>query len=377
MGLFGGKKKSSSELPQEIEKIFEKIARVMEDEEFQNSMYSLSIKNQIVSGPDLDKLPDGVGEFGRSEGNPIPVNGPIGELVYLSNLRTKDGQRLLYHRLGSVGSIDIYETVSIDGSMWDILFFSMYHPRKSRIVPSAYSIANARERSLLYGTNRRVNSFPYGLQDAIRNTTVEMFGMPIRPPQVRQAEENVKFQRPREQGMRVRSLVIELNSPRDPQRKGRGINQVNTIHTKASTVEFHKDLQNTIQKYYKKNEVPIAVDDEGAKLLKALIEETGTNKPVLRRLNSWVSDKVITDEKVWEAVRPYLCIQLRKRMGNKAWIDTDGKPLDEGEAIAKFALVLLHVYVTDDVLVLMDKHKIPKPEFVVPSQWFSRRIQWD
>ena len=180
--LFGSKKKSSSELPPEIDKIFEKMARLMEDEECQNSMYPLSIKNQIIGGQDLDELPDGVGDFGRSDENPIPVNGPIGELVYLSSLTTQDGRR------------------------WDILFLSMYHPRKSRTAPSGYSIANVCERPLLYGTNRRVGSFPYGLQEAIRNTTAEMFGIPMRPPQVRQAEESVKFQRPHEQEDRVRSL---------------------------------------------------------------------------------------------------------------------------------------------------------------------------
>ena len=205
--LFSSKKKSSPEPPPEIDKIFEKMARLMEDEEFQDSMYPLSIKNQIIGGQDLDELPDGVGDFGRSDENPIPVNGPIGELVYLSSLTTQDGRRLLYHRLGSVDDIDIYETVSIDGRRWDILFLSMYHPRKSRTAPSGYSIANVRERPFLYGTNRRVGSFPYGLQEAIRNTTVEMFGIPMRPPQVRQAEESVKFQRPHEQEDRVRSLT--------------------------------------------------------------------------------------------------------------------------------------------------------------------------
>ena len=209
MWFFGGKKKSPSEPPQEISKIFEKMARMMEDEELQNSMYPLLVKNRIVGGQDLDELPDGVGVFGRSKENPIPVNGPIGELVYLSNLTTQDGQRLLYHRLGSVDDIDIYETVSIDGSRWDILFFSMYHLRKSRKAPSGYSIANVGEQPLLYGTNRWVDNFPYGLQEAIRNTTVEMFGIPMRPPQVRQAEENVKFQRPHEQEDRV--LICRLS----------------------------------------------------------------------------------------------------------------------------------------------------------------------
>ena len=67
--------------------------------------------------------------------------------------------------------------------------------------------ANLRNQPLLYGTNRRVDSFPNGLQDAIRGTTGEFFGIPMPPPQVRQAEETIKFQRPRGHEDRIRALT--------------------------------------------------------------------------------------------------------------------------------------------------------------------------
>jgi hypothetical protein len=210
--LFGGKGKSSSGMSPEIELIFEKLARLINDEDLQNSMYPLAVKNQIISGPAVDELPYGIGEFGQSEENPIPVNGAIGELIYLSSLKTQDGdQRLLFHRLGSVDGVDIYETVSIDGHTWDILFFSMYHPRKSHKAPSGYSIASTKEQTLLYGTNQRVKKFPYGLQKAIKVTTSEILGIPITPPQIRQAEENIKFQRPHDHENRCRSLITSVS----------------------------------------------------------------------------------------------------------------------------------------------------------------------
>jgi hypothetical protein len=37
----------------------------------------------------------------------------------------------MFHRLGSLGGIDAYEVVSLDGEVWDILFLDLYHPRKS------------------------------------------------------------------------------------------------------------------------------------------------------------------------------------------------------------------------------------------------------
>jgi hypothetical protein len=215
--LFGGKKKKSSGLPPEIERIFEKISRLMEDEKQQNSMYPPQIRDQIVGGHDVDELPYGEGDFGRTADNPIPVNGSIGELIYLSSLKTSGDARVLYHRLGSIDGIDIYETVSIDGQKWDLLFFSMYHPRKSRKSPSGYSIIKMSEQPLLYGTNSRVDNFPYGLQEAIRNTTAEIFGVPMPPPQVREAEEKVQFSRPGDHQERAQSTLSEVSGFRSTQ----------------------------------------------------------------------------------------------------------------------------------------------------------------
>lgn len=190
----GAKKKPSSGLSPEVARIFEKINRVMTDENLQNSMYPAILRDKIAAAPAVDEIPNAAGEFGRSAENPIPANGPIGELVYLSQLQIEGtDQRLLYHRLGSVRAIDIYETVSIDGRTWDILFLSLYHPRKSRKAPRSYVIADPRSQPLLYGTNRRVEHFPYGLQKAIGETNKEFFGIALPPPQVRIAEESTKF----------------------------------------------------------------------------------------------------------------------------------------------------------------------------------------
>jgi hypothetical protein len=102
------------------------------------------------------------------------------------------------------------KTISIDGGKWDILFFSMYHPRKSRKAPAGYALAEPRSQPLLYKTNRRVERYPYGLQEVIRQTTEEMIGIPLPPPQVRQAEENVRFQRPREYDERIKIATAHV-----------------------------------------------------------------------------------------------------------------------------------------------------------------------
>ena len=214
--LFGGKKQSSARFPPEVSQVIEKVVELMEDESLQNSMNHPMTKDQIVGGLEVDQLPHGIGEFARSGENPIPVNGVLGELAYLSPLKTQDtNKRLLFDRLGSVESLDVHETVSIDGRQWDILFFSMCHPRKSRKAPAGYTLAAPRSQPLLYGTNRRVEGLLYGLQKAIRQTTKETIGIPPPPPPVRQAEESVRFQRPREHEERIETATANAEGFRN------------------------------------------------------------------------------------------------------------------------------------------------------------------
>jgi hypothetical protein len=96
----------------------------------------------------------------------------------------------MFHRLGSLGSIDVYETVSLNGAEWDILFLDLYHPRKSRYTPQGFRMASQAEREgLLFGANEFVASFPDRLQDAIANTYQRLVGVRMRTRQVREAVE--------------------------------------------------------------------------------------------------------------------------------------------------------------------------------------------
>src|SRR3546814_16452740 len=88
------------------------------------------MKVMLESAPAYDKDPNGSGPFGFTETNPIPVNGPIGQLAYLSRLETQSGQRILFHRLGAIDKVDVFEAVTFDGSGWFIFFFDLYLPRQ-------------------------------------------------------------------------------------------------------------------------------------------------------------------------------------------------------------------------------------------------------
>lgn len=152
--LFGG-----NEGDRALREAFEQIERILEDEQFQLDMIHPAMKAIIESRPAYDQDPNGVGPFGFSETNPIPVNGPIGQLAYLSKLETASGERILFHRIGSVDTIDVFEAVTFSGSEWFILFLDFYHPRRSRITPDGFRFTQ--EIGQFSGFHKFCPNFPY------------------------------------------------------------------------------------------------------------------------------------------------------------------------------------------------------------------------
>jgi hypothetical protein len=129
------------------------------------------IRQQIVSGEDCDQISGASGEFGKNENNPVPVNGIMGEIKYLNRLRHK-GKGFIFHRLKSIdkihdGLIDVYEIVSVDGLYWDVLYFDMYHPRRSTLAPGGYSFSDFHpmfsKLAVGFGANEFDKEFPFGI----------------------------------------------------------------------------------------------------------------------------------------------------------------------------------------------------------------------
>jgi hypothetical protein len=152
--LFGGSKEDKA-----LKEAFEIIHRIIEDENYQNQSLHPLIKDRILNSPAYDKDPNGTGPFGLSENNPIPVNGPLGELSYLSRLETTKGERILFHRIGAINTIDVFEAVTFSGSEWFIFFMDFYHPRRSRITPDGFLFT--KEVPQFSGFHKYCANFPY------------------------------------------------------------------------------------------------------------------------------------------------------------------------------------------------------------------------
>lgn len=173
--LFGNKKSKEEE---EKEKIFRKIARLLNDDDFQNSMLPPMFRGPILSGTSVDQLANGSGEFGFSPTNPIPCNGSLGEVTYLSRLLYGPQQeKVFFHRLGSIqGNIDKYELMTLSGKR-AIVYLDMYHPRKSRLAPKGFSLQP--DTILIRGINQNLSMFPHNLHQAIMEFTKRSIGFPL------------------------------------------------------------------------------------------------------------------------------------------------------------------------------------------------------
>ncbi len=129
--------------------------------------------SHFLNGESCDQITGGYGEFG-SITNPIPVNGPMGEIKYLGKLRKDSGLQIFFHRTCSALSqitsnmVDIYEIVCVDGTSWNQLCFCMYHPRRSNMAPNGYYLQPVDKKlgmdlPYVYGINEFVEDFPFSL----------------------------------------------------------------------------------------------------------------------------------------------------------------------------------------------------------------------
>lgn len=111
----------------------------------QREMFELLSAENALEGCSTDEIPSGIGEFGYDATNPIPTNTPIGSNLYLGGLRTPDGQRINYRRIGPVvvdnikKPVDAYQLSDQSDKDLCIIYISPYQARNSRKAPDGFS----------------------------------------------------------------------------------------------------------------------------------------------------------------------------------------------------------------------------------------------
>jgi hypothetical protein len=143
------RKRQQEVLPDGVRRMFDRIMDVLNDDDKQNATRPEEIQKIFLREGNFDESIAENINFGLFPALPIPVNGPLGEITYLSKLKTKaTGSRIFFHRLGSIkqepfGNLDVYECVSWDGAVWDILYFDCYHAKKNKKIKNLYMHSGA------------------------------------------------------------------------------------------------------------------------------------------------------------------------------------------------------------------------------------------
>ena len=175
-----------------------------------------------LAGEDCDEISNAKGEFGRSYNNPIPVNGMLGTFKYLGKLLSPRGNAVFFHKIGSVTNdtcdnpVDAYEIVDVQGNYWDILFFDIYHPRRSNKAPLGYRLKPYNKHigdiPPIYGVNIYCTDFPTNLPDIMERRP----NPPTCAPRLRDQLSGYQFERPELQELRLADLKQQLQILEEP-----------------------------------------------------------------------------------------------------------------------------------------------------------------
>jgi len=213
MGFFSKLLGKEDEGDKALREAMQMIWKIIDDEKFQNTLLGDDMEALLKNTPAIDERPDGEGAFGLDERNPIPVNGAIGELSYLSRLETTNGERVMFHRIGAINTVDVFEAVTYSGSGWYIFFVDLYHPRRSRKAPPGFRIAN--EPRQFSGFHNYCYNFPYDFAEA-KQASAELLRMAYIPlgnvmPQI----EKKVFSRPMSHKAKLDIVKSKMSSRSD------------------------------------------------------------------------------------------------------------------------------------------------------------------
>lgn len=167
-----------------LSKLFSKKFQDESFEDQQKEVENEKQKLEEITGLKMDKLKEGrdqitgaSGGFGNDAKNPIPVNGIRGEVKYLNRLRCQCGAGLIFHRAGSTtdenndNTIDVYETVCMEGKHWDTLYLDMHYLRRSTLLPKSYYFSDFHplfsKVAIGFGIHNKCNNFPFGVPELL------------------------------------------------------------------------------------------------------------------------------------------------------------------------------------------------------------------
>ena len=105
-----------------------------------------AIQTLNQDGVETDILKEGYGEFGHDITNPIPTNTPYGSILYLEALRTVDGIKVEYERIGSMNTPNIDYPVNqykifVNSNQIATLYLTIRNKKNSKKAPKGFKLS--------------------------------------------------------------------------------------------------------------------------------------------------------------------------------------------------------------------------------------------
>lgn len=103
-------------------------------------------KSSNPKGTDKDVMPEGYGEFGLEITNPIPTSSIPDSYFYLNSLRTQNGSKITFNRIGSMSTqnishtIDAY-TISANDQELATIYICPYNKKTSTKAPKGFMLS--------------------------------------------------------------------------------------------------------------------------------------------------------------------------------------------------------------------------------------------
>lgn len=103
-------------------------------------------KSSNPKGSDKDVMPEGYGEFGLEITNPIPASSIPDSYFYLNSLRTKNGSKITFNRIGSMSAPNISHTIdaysiSANGQELATIYICPYNKKTSNKAPKGFILS--------------------------------------------------------------------------------------------------------------------------------------------------------------------------------------------------------------------------------------------
>ncbi|MEM9601961.1 MAG: hypothetical protein AAGA11_03805 [Pseudomonadota bacterium] len=154
--------RSQREAEAKLDQDIEEVNRLLEDPAHQLSMMPERVVEQARRNGRVDTVPGASGSFGTVPTNPIPVNGTVGAMAWLSRLQTRQGESLVFHRVGLLHGLEVYEALSLTRANWFLFFLDPVHLGASRQAPEGFRLMA--EGRLFHGVGRLMPRFPGDLE---------------------------------------------------------------------------------------------------------------------------------------------------------------------------------------------------------------------